>query len=207
MVIVENLSVKYDQRTLFSNLAFQVVPGESICICGESGSGKSSLLKALAGFVPFDRGSIFIDQLELNEKNIDEVRKRIAFVPQELSLPTEWVYDMIRLPFNLKINRNSEFDEKKLMGFFEELGLDKKLYHKRVIEISGGERQRIMLAATAMFKKKVLLVDEPTSALDAQSTLLVIDFFKRLCREDQISIVAVSHDERFAVNCHKIIQL
>ncbi|MGL5938310.1 MAG: ABC transporter ATP-binding protein [Phocaeicola sp.] len=207
MVIVENLSVKYDQRTLFSNLAFQVVPGESICICGESGSGKSSLLKALAGFVPFDRGSILIDQLELNEKNIDEVRKRIAFVPQELSLPTEWVYDMIRLPFNLKINRNSEFDEKKLMGFFEELGLEKKLYHKRVIEISGGERQRIMLAATAMFKKKVLLVDEPTSALDAQSTLLVIDFFKRLCREDQIAIVAVSHDERFAVNCHKIIQL
>ncbi|MGL5980231.1 MAG: ABC transporter ATP-binding protein [Phocaeicola sp.] len=207
MVIVENLSVKYDQRTLFSNLAFQVVPGESICICGESGSGKSSLLKALAGFVPFDRGSILIDQLELNEKNIDEVRKRIAFVPQELSLPTEWVYDMIRLPFNLKINRKSEFDEKKLMGFFEELGLEKKLYHKRVIEISGGERQRIMLAATAMFKKKVLLVDEPTSALDAQSTLLVIDFFKRLCREDQIAIVAVSHDERFAVNCHKIIQL
>ncbi|MGL4851453.1 MAG: ABC transporter ATP-binding protein [Phocaeicola sp.] len=203
MINVTGLSIKQGNRILFNELSFELLPGESICICGESGSGKSSLLKALAGFMQVEEGTICIDGLKLGEKQIDEIRRKIAWIPQELSLPTEWVSDMVRIPFALKANRGVPFSEELLMQLFKELGLNDKLYLKRVNEISGGERQRMMLAVSALLEKRVILVDEPTSALDAQSTKLVIQFFQRLCREKQVAVVAVSHDKYFAESCTK----
>ncbi|MGL5273120.1 MAG: ABC transporter ATP-binding protein [Phocaeicola sp.] len=207
MIKVNRLSINQGCHTLFRNLSFGLSAGESICICGESGSGKSSLLKALAGFIPISEGTILIDGLQLNEQCIDDIRKIIAWVPQELSLPIEWVSDMVRLPFQLAANKDAPFDEKILFSHFKELGLSEGIYHKRVNEISGGERQRIMLSVTAMLQKKIVLVDEPTSALDAQSTQLVINFFQRLCKEKGMAIVVVSHDECLTNSCNQVIRL
>lgn len=207
MVKVSELSITQGNHLLFSNLSFHLLAGESVCICGESGSGKSSLLKALLGFVSIESGDVWIDGIKLEESQIDRVRQKTAWLPQEVALPSEWVSEMVHLPFDLKANRAISFDKTRLMCLFDELGLDQELYQKQVSEISGGERQRIMLAVAAMLRKKIILVDEPTSALDVQSTDLVIRFFKRLCREEGVAIVAVSHDEKFALNCTKIVNL
>lgn len=174
--------------------------GESVCVCGDSGSGKTSLLKAVLGFVPISEGVIKVDGVEMTPRNADFVRRKIAWIPQELALPSEWVSDMVRMPFELKANRETGFSMERLLDNFALLGLEEELYHKRVHEVSGGQRQRIMLAVTEVLNKSILIVDEPTSALDPSSCDRVIDFFRSLCGKG-MTVLAVSHDKQFAAGC------
>ena len=130
----------------------------------------------------------------------------MAWIPQELALPSEWVKEMVQLPFNLKANRNTPFSLDKLFACFDELGLEEELYDKRVNEISGGQRQRIMIAVATLMQKPLLIVDEPTSALDSDSTDKVLAFFRKRMREGS-AILAVSHDHGFAQGCNQMITL
>ena len=109
---------------------------------------------------------------------------------------------MIQLPFSLKANRNTPFSEARLFGCFEELGLERELYYKRVGEISGGQRQRMMIAVASMINKPLIVVDEPTSALDSGSTERVLAFFRRQVLKGS-AVLAVSHDKAFAEGCNK----
>lgn len=206
MVEIEKLSISFGELTLFKGLDLHVNQGESVCICGGSGSGKTSLLKAILGFVPVNEGKIRIDGTLLTPKTADLLHRKIAWIPQELALPSEWISEMVHMPFELKANREAGFDKESLMEYFAILGLEKGLYEKRVSEVSGGQRQRIMLAVTAMLNKSVLIVDEPTSALDPDSCLLVINFFKSLCRKG-MTVLAVSHDKQFAAGCDRVFNL
>ena len=132
--------------------------------------------------------------------------RQIAWIPQELALPFEWVKEMVALPFGLKVNRSVPFSEERLFTCFDELGLEHELYTKRVNEVSGGQRQRIMLAVAAMLNKPLIIIDEPTSALDAGSTGKVLSFFRRQA-ERGTAVLAVSHDKDFASGCHYLIEL
>ena len=89
MINIENISISFGNLTLFRGLDLQVHYGESVCICGGSGSGKSSLLKAVLGFVPLSEGTIRVDGTLLAPKTADHIRKKIAWIPQELALPSE----------------------------------------------------------------------------------------------------------------------
>lgn len=177
-----------------------------VCISGPSGCGKSSLLNAVLGLTPLKEGSIFVGGIQLNKENIDYIRKQIAWIPQELALPTEWVKEMIALPFNLKANRNIPFSEETLFYCFEQLGLEKELYHKRVNEISGGQRQRIMIAVAAMIEKPLMIIDEPTSALDAESIQKVLTFLRQQTNKG-CAILAVSHSVDFVTGCSRHITM
>lgn len=206
MLQIDNACIAFGEETLFSGFCMQLNKGETACISGESGRGKSSLLNAIMGFVPLKEGTITVSGLQLNKNTIDTIRKQIAWIPQELALPTEWVKDMVRLPFELKANRSVSFSEVKLFGCFETLGLDKELYNKRVVEVSGGQRQRIMIAVAALLKKPLIIVDEPTSALDSGSTDKVLSFFRHQA-ETGTAVLAVSHDKVFAHGCNQLIEL
>lgn len=138
---------------------------------------KTSLLNAILGFTSLREGSITVNNIVLNKNSIDLIRKQIAWIPQELALPLEWVKDMIQLPFGLKANRATPFSETQLFNCFGELGLERELYYKRVNEISGGQRQRMMIAVASMINKPLIVVDEPTSALDSDSTEKVLAFY------------------------------
>ena len=124
----------------------------------------------------------------------------MAWIPQELALPNEWVRDMVQLPFDLKANRATPFGPAQLFECFDELGVEHEVYDKRVNEISGGQRQRIMLAVAALMKKPLLMVDEPTSALDANSTDKVLKFLRKQARKGG-AVLAVSHAPEFASGC------
>ena len=180
--------------------------GETACIVGQSGCGKTSLLNAIMGFVPLKEGVIGVGGIVLDKLTIDIVRRQIAWIPQELALPFEWVKEMVALPFGLKVNRSVPFSEERLFAYFDELGLEHELYTKRVNEVSGGQRQRIMLAVAAMLNKPLIIIDEPTSALDADSTGRVLSFFRRQA-EKGTAVLAVSHDKDFASGCHYLIEL
>lgn len=200
MLYIENASIAYNNEVLFSGFNLHLKRGEIASISGPSGCGKTSLLNAILGFTPLKEGRIVLNGTVLDKGSIDIIRKQIAWIPQELALPLEWVKDMVQLPFDLKANRNSPFSEVRLFDHFEELGLEQELYYKRVNEISGGQRQRMMITVTSMIGKPLIIVDEPTSALDSGSSGKVLTFFRRLTEKGS-AILTVSHDEGFAAGC------
>ena len=126
MLQINNACIAFGEDVLFSGFCMQVRRGETACIAGESGKGKTSLLNAIMGFVPLREGTITVGDLELNKSTIDIIRRQTAWIPQELALPVEWVKEMVRLPFELKANKNNPFSKKMLFDCFAELGLDEE---------------------------------------------------------------------------------
>lgn len=206
MLHINNACITFGTEVLFSGFNLKLERGETACIVGQSGCGKTSLLNAVMGFVPLKEGTIRVGEIFLDISTIDSVRRQIAWIPQELALPFEWVKEMVALPFELKVNRSTPFSEERLFVCFDELGLEHELYTKRVNEVSGGQRQRIMLAVAAMLDKPLIIIDEPTSALDSGSTDKVLSFFRRQA-EKGAAVLAVSHDKDFASGCHYVIEL
>ena len=200
MLRIENASIAYGNDILFSGFNLQLKQGEIASISGPSGCGKTSLLNAILGFTPLKEGRILLNDLLLEKGSIDAIRKQIAWIPQELALPLEWVKDMVQLPFSLKANRGTPFSEARLFACFEDLGLEQELYYKRVNEISGGQRQRMMIAVASLISKPLIIVDEPTSALDSGSTGKVLSFFHRQAEKGSARLT-VSHDKGFANGC------
>ena len=206
MLHINNACIAFGTEVLFSGFEMKLEKGETACIVGQSGCGKTSLLNAVMGFVPVYEGTIKVGGTLLDKSTIDLVRRQIAWIPQELALPFEWVKEMVSLPFELKVNRSVPFSEERLFMCFDELGLEHELYFKRVNEVSGGQRQRIMLAVAALLNKPLIVIDEPTSALDTGSTDKVLAFFRRQA-EKGAAVLAVSHDKDFASGCHYLIEL
>ena len=206
MLHINNACIAFGTEVLFSGFEMKLEKGETACIVGQSGCGKTSLLNAVMGFVPLYEGTIKVGGTLLDKSTIDLVRRQIAWIPQELALPFEWVKEMVSLPFELKVNRSVPFSEERLFMCFDELGLEHELYFKRVNEVSGGQRQRIMLAVAALLNKPLIVIDEPTSALDTGSTDKVLAFFRRQA-ETGAAGLAVSHDKDFASGCHYLIEL
>ena len=156
------------QRYTFSGFNLQLERGEIASISG-FGMRKVVTAECHTRVYPVKEGRIVLDGIPLDKGNVDVVRKQTAWIPQELALPLEWVKDMVQLPFGLKANRGTPFSETRLFACFEDLGLERELYYKRVNEISGGQRQRMMIAVASMIGKPLTIVDEPTSALDSGS--------------------------------------
>ena len=194
---LKDIYLNYGDKVIFERFNMSVDKGEIVCIAGESGCGKTSILNAILGFVVVKSGNIVVDNIEMSPVTVDRIRQRIAWLPQELALPSEWVSEMVQLPFSLKANRNLKYNKEKLLECFRIIGLNDDLLNKRVSEISGGQRQRIMIAISSLLDKPLIIADEPTSALDAASASKVMNFF-RLQAQNGKAILLVSHDKQVA---------
>ena len=206
MIQLDHVSLSFRKQLILNDITEYIRPRELVGISGKSGCGKSSLLKALLGFVPLSQGSIRIDGVLLEPATVMDIRKKMAYLPQDLNFPVESVRDLIRLPFELHANRHLPFTEDELFSWWDLLGLDRQLYHRKVHKISGGQRQRIMLAVMAMLHKPVCLVDEPASGLDAEASERVVKLMKQL-QERGSTLVVVSHDSNFFSHCDRTIIL
>ncbi len=201
---IDNIAIEYDKKSVLHNFSMRVERGTSIAVVGTSGCGKSSLLKAIVGIVPISNGYIRLNGTELSPQSVEEFRRHIAYLPQELTFPCERVSEIIDLTMNLKCNRECG-NRGVLFDYFTTLGLEVDIYEKRLSEISGGQRQRVMIAVAALLKKDIILLDEPTSALDSESSRLVFDFLTTL--EHNPTIIAVTHDSTFAMMCNKSVNI
>ena len=176
--------------------AINISKGEIVCLCGESGCGKSSLLKAIQGFAE-STGLIEVAGDILDENTVDTIRQKTAYVPQDLSLPYDTVEQMVMSLFELRVNRNIKFSKDSIFTDWTLLGLDNSLWNKQVNEISGGQRQRIMLTIAGLTGKQLLLADEPTSALDPELTGEVLRVIRNLADQNTTMII-VTHEMAFA---------
>ena len=203
-ITVDNLTIRYGQATLFQNIGFEVRPGQKLCIAGQSGSGKTSFLKALMGLVVPAEGQILIDQQPLTEKSVWQLRKHIAYVPQEPDLGDGVVIDRIRRPLDYHANAHLEWNLQAVSECCQRFRLDEKLLDRDIAELSGGEKQRFALIIALLLQRPILLLDEPFSALDKETKKAIKEFLKS---DTSRTILFVSHEEALLDIADKTIDL
>ena len=205
MLFADNISIRFGDECVLDRFSCHVERGALACITGVSGCGKTSLLKSFLGLTPLVEGEIRVGESILSEDTCSAIRKQVAYLPQDLALPYGKVDEVVRQI--LKIGgSNVQSSMLVLRENMNKLGLDEDLLDKRVAEMSGGQRQRLMLAVLSLLDREVWLLDEPTAALDVASRDYVIDFLIEQQRKGK-TIAVVSHDPCFSSKSTKTIQL
>ena len=193
---LENVSVRYGDRTAVAGFTDTVRPGEWICLIGPNGAGKSSVLRAVAGVASHD-GAILVDGAPLKARSSRRRAQLIAYVPQSPVLPTgmtgaEYVL-LGRNPFISHFGSESTLDFAMVSDVIERLDLA-DLAGREVDTLSGGERQRLVIARAVAQEAPILLLDEPTSALDIGHQQQALELVDRLRREHGLTVVSAMHD-------------
>lgn len=189
-VSCQKIYFSYNEQKLIKNLNFNAQSGECVWIRGKSGSGKSSLLRLIAGSLQPKSGSIQIAEVVLSKLSENEKNKfrfaNIGYVHQENHLIEHWTVRQ-----NLMLVSREKTDFKNELA---EVYLEDEIQNKLVSQLSGGEKQRVSLVRLFLQKPKLALLDEPTSHLDDLNT----DRILKLLQEKLLgsTIIIVSHDSR-----------
>ncbi len=192
MLELQGISKSWRTRTLLQGVDLQVAPGETVAILGPSGSGKSSLLKIVAGLEPMDAGRVLFDGQDISA--LPPERRRFALMFQDFALfPHLDVQDNVAFGLMEQGLRRAEARvlARALLERFGLLALAKA----RVMRLSGGEQQRVALARALITRPRVLLLDEPFSALDAELRLQLRGEFQQRIAEHGMASILVTHDE------------
>jgi len=185
-----NVSFKNDDKLIINNLSISIKPGDFISIVGPSGSGKSTFLKLCNHLYSPYKGKILYKDADLMELSPTDIRKSICYCFQTPYLFGRNVMDNIAFPFKL---RNMPIDVNKISHLFNLFNMDKGFLHKNITNLSGGEKQRIALIRSLIFKPEVLLLDEVTSALDVDNTKIVEDVINNL-NKTGMTILWITHN-------------
>lgn len=213
MLEVKDLTTKYITRFredvyAVDHVSLKVEEGKSLGIAGESGCGKSTLALSLMGYyfppLHYTSGDIVIDGRNISGMNPDEVRKlilgrEIAYIPQAAMNalnPTQkiisFIEDVIQ-EHDLYVTKKDIYERAKTL--FETLGLPAEVLQKYPVELSGGMKQRTVIAVSVLLLPKVLIADEPSSALDVTSQKMVIKMLRQLMEVGFISsMIFITHE-------------
>ena len=193
---IENLFLGYDGHVILSDVNFSVNAGDYLCIVGENGSGKSTMMKTILGLQkPLDGAIRFGDGLKANE---------IGYLPQQTAAQKDFpatVWEIVLSgcqaraglrPFYSKAEKRMAKENMEKMGITQFAG---RCYR----ELSGGQQQRVLLARALCATRKLLLLDEPVSGLDPKVTLEMYQLIEKLNKEEHVTILMISHDISAAV--------
>ncbi|RIY41795.1 ABC transporter ATP-binding protein [Neopusillimonas maritima] len=210
-VEVQNLCQRVTDRggelTILDDISLNAHPGEAIAITGSSGSGKSTLLGLMAGLDVPTSGSVHLmghSLFSLDEEGRAALRARhIGFVFQSFQLlPNLTALENVMLPLELSGHPALEAATRML----EKVGLKDRLRHYPKT-LSGGEQQRVSLARAFVVQPDILFADEPTGSLDEQNGQIVIELMFRLLKEQNATLVMVTHDPAVAARCDRQLRL
>ncbi len=194
---------------VLKGINFKVNEGELVAIMGSSGSGKSTLLNILGMLDSADKGSYFLDEIEI--KNLDETKAAkyrnefLGFVFQSFNLINyKNAVENVALPLYYRgISRKKRQTE--ALNFLQKVGLSNWSTHLPS-ELSGGQKQRVAIARALVSNPKVLLADEPTGALDSKTSNEVMSIIQKINNEGK-TILVVTHEEEIAKMCKRVVKL
>lgn len=196
---------------VLKDISFEIKKGEFVSIMGKSGSGKSTLLYILSTMDTDYEGSLTINGELLTGRSKNELagfrNEHIGFVFQfHYLLPEFTALENVMIPA-LKLGKKSREEvEARAVENLKVLGLSDQIM-KHTNKLSGGQQQRVAIARALINEPAIIMGDEPTGNLDTKNTEIVFDIFRELAGERGQTIIAVTHDDDFAENCDRIIEL
>ena len=209
MLNVENLSFHYRSGPeILRQVSFSLEEGQFLAILGNNGAGKSTMLKCFNQILRVEGGHVWMDGEDLLTMTHREVARRVAFVSQTIPSTQMTVHDVVMLGRRPYMRWGfTEEDHRIVHQAMERLNLS-DMRGRFLNELSGGERQKVMLARALAQQPKVLLLDEPTSSLDIQNQYQVLDIVRDICRTSSITAVMVIHDLNLALRfCDRFLLL
>jgi putative ABC transport system ATP-binding protein len=212
MIRIENLCKSVDTSegllTILKSVSLNIDTGEAVAIIGASGSGKSTLLGLMAGLDTATSGDVVLDGQSLN--TMDEEQRAVlrgqmvGFVFQSFQLlPSLTALENVMLPIELKGDAQANEKAKRLLA---RVGLEERGHHYPN-QLSGGEQQRVAIARAFATEAQILFADEPTGNLDTATGAKIVELLFDLNREFSTTLVLVTHDERLAQKCDRIVRL
>lgn len=188
----KNVAYSYDSYNIFENLSFNIDKGDFVFVKGDSGVGKSTLFKILTKQINDYKGKVIIDNTNIKNLSLNDIRNNICFVSQNEIIFTDTILNNITL--------FKEVAKKELEKVIRITGIDKFLKEKNISlnffleenghNISGGERQRILLARALLQNKKILILDETTNGID---TLSEENIVRKVKEEYDVTLILISH--------------
>ncbi len=218
---IKNMSVSFNHNNkdieIIRKLSYTIAPNEIVGILGESGSGKTVSAQSILGLIDQTQGAITADYIhfkgkdisKMNDKALSAIRgKEISYIFQNPSLALN-PYKKIssQLKETLKAHK-VDFNTQTLTSVLESVGIDNPLemLKRYPFQLSGGQNQRIMIAASIICNPQLLIADEPTSSIDASLRKKVLDLFKKINTDLNISMIIITHDFEVAnYICDRII--
>ncbi len=212
LLSVKEVECYYRSVKVLDDVCFSLRGGDFVGVLGPNGSGKTTLLRSISRVLKPRRGTILLDGRDIyNDIGVSDVAKRMAVVPQDTSVTFNFtVLDAVLMGRNPHLDRLNVESKADLEIAEEAMKITDTLHlaNRLINEISGGERQRVMIARALTQRPEILLLDEPTNHLDIKSQLEVMDLLSSLCRREGILIIAVFHDFNLAARyCNLMIML
>ncbi len=186
-----DLCINYGNNRALQNIDLHIDRGDYLCIIGENGSGKSSLLKGVLGLAPVNKGSICFSE--------GQMQNEIGYLPQQTEIQKDFpasVKEVVLSGFAGRLGKNLFYTKEqkgKAIHNIDFLGI-KEIANKPYRSLSGGQQQRVLLARALCAASNLLFLDEPTAGLDPNISANFYSLLKKLNTEDGFTIVMTSHD-------------
>ncbi len=188
---ISDLHLDFGGESLLQGVSLSVPQGAKYTLTGPSGTGKSTILKIIMGFIVPDKGEIRILGEVLDPVSVWRLRSKICCVAQEPEPGEGTVEDILRRPFGYSGNRHLEYRPEYVRGMLKRLNLPTGIIHKEISSLSGGEKQRVAMVSALILERPIYLLDEPASALDHENKELLM---KMLGEIRDTTILMVAHD-------------
>lgn len=205
---IDKLSFSYDKNVVLDNISFEVEKGEYVTLMGHNGSGKSTLAKLIMGLLENKNGSIYIDDIEMKESNINELRNKLGIVFQNPDNQFIGATVQDDIAFGLENHLVKPEDMDKIINEFAEKVNMKNFLSKEPSSLSGGQKQRVAIAGVLAMKPEILILDEATSMLDPRGKKEIIDLVHLLrINQKDLTIFSITHDPEEAYLSDKVLVL
>jgi putative ABC transport system ATP-binding protein len=201
---LEDIGFKVDNQQILENIRLTIHKGDIVTVIGPSGGGKSTLLKLMGLLISPTSGKIYYKVKEISTYEPTEYRKQVSYFFQNAVLFDQTVRQNLSFPADI---REENFDEVRAKEGLETVQLPSTYLDKPVKDLSGGEKQRVALIRNLMYPPEVLLMDEVTSSLDKENREIILSFIRRLNKEEQVTILWITHNQEEINESNEIITL
>lgn len=211
MLNVDGVECRYGSIKVLEDVSLSVKGGDFVGILGPNGSGKTTLLKSISRILKPHKGTILLNEVDIYALKSVDVAKQLAVVPQDTSIGFNFAaLDIVMMGRNPHMKR-FQMESEKDMAIARKVMQLTNIWHlaeRPINELSGGEKQRVIITRALAQEPKILLLDEPLTHLDIVNQLEIMDLVKDLCVKEKLIILAVFHDFNLAARyCNSVIML